>query len=58
MNSKTAVFQAVTAAVCYGISMPVSKLLLDTLSPVYMAALLYLGAGIGMIIISAIQGNE
>ena len=36
------------AAVCYGISSPVSKVMLENIPPVFMASLLYLGAGIGM----------
>ena len=36
------------AAVFYGISVPAAKLLLGDMPPVFMAALLYLGAGVGM----------
>jgi len=42
---------AVVAAVCYGVSFPLSKLLLEDMSPVLMASMLYLGAGIGMAVI-------
>ena len=45
--SKAVVF-AVLAAVFYAISSPMSKILLEDVSPYLMAALLYLGAGIGM----------
>lgn len=45
------VFYAILAAALYGISSPVSKLLLVGLSPTFMAALLYLGAGFGMLIV-------
>ena len=52
MNAQTpkpyAVPQAILAAACYGISVPFSKLLLETVPPVLLAALLYLGAGLGM----------
>lgn len=48
----TAVFYAVLAAALYAISSPVSKLLLVEVPPTMMAALLYLGAGIGMSIIA------
>ncbi len=44
-----AVLVAVFAAALYGISSPLSKLLLRELPPTLMAALLYLGAGIGML---------
>ena len=40
---------ALLAALLYGISSPVSKLLLVELPPTLMAALLYLGAGLGML---------
>lgn len=43
-----AMFTAVLAAALYSISSPVSKLLLNELKPIQMAALLYLGAGVGM----------
>ena len=43
-----AVFYALTAALFYGMSTPFSKLLLTRLSPTFLAALLYLGAGLGM----------
>ncbi|MDE2444271.1 MAG: DMT family transporter [Methanocorpusculum sp.] len=46
---------AVLAAVLYGISSPVSKVLLDSVPPALLAALLYLGAGIGMAVVSLIQ---
>lgn len=46
---------AVLAAVLYGISSPVSKMLLDSVPPALLAALLYLGAGIGMGVVSLVQ---
>ncbi|MDD4095544.1 MAG: DMT family transporter, partial [Oscillospiraceae bacterium] len=39
----------------YGISAPISKLLLDKIHPTLMAALLYLGAGSGMLLINAVR---
>lgn len=39
---------AILAAVFYGVSAPFSKFLLNGLSPIFLASLLYLGAGIGM----------
>lgn len=56
-NQKTAIFQALLAAACYGISVPFSKLLLAEISPTFMAALLYLGAGAGMLLINAVQSR-
>ena len=43
---------AILAALLYGVSAPVSKVLLLKLNPTLMAALLYLGAGIGMLLIN------
>lgn len=47
----SAILLAILAAALYAISSPVSKILLNKVSPTMMAALLYLGAGIGMSII-------
>lgn len=47
----SAILLAILAAALYAISSPVSKILLSKVSPTMMAALLYLGAGIGMSII-------
>lgn len=49
------IFYAVLAAALYAINSPFSKLLLERLSPTMLAALLYLGAGIGMLIVGMIQ---
>ncbi|HKM41432.1 MAG TPA: EamA family transporter [Methanocorpusculum sp.] len=50
-----AIVFALLAALLYGISSPVSKILLETTSPELMAALLYLGAGFGMFAVSLIS---
>lgn len=42
---------AVLAAALYAVSAPVSKLLLRDMSPTMMAAMLYLGAGVGMFLL-------
>jgi drug/metabolite transporter (DMT)-like permease len=55
-GSAKAVLLAVLAAVLFGICSPVSKLLLADLSPTFMAALLYLGAGLGMLIVRLVGG--
>lgn len=52
---------AILAAALYAINAPISKLLLVELPPTMMAALLYLGAGFGLLIVGGIQkslGNE
>ena len=51
------IFLAIAAALCYSISAPFSKLLLAYISPALLAALLYLGAGFGMLP-AAILGSK
>lgn len=46
---------AVLAAALYAINIPISKLLLNDIGPTMMAALLYLGAGIGLMACGLIQ---
>ncbi len=55
MKQGKSIFFAILAAALYAINSPFSKLLLERLSPTMMAALLYLGAGIGMFIVGFIQ---
>ncbi|MFX4261756.1 DMT family transporter [Pelotomaculum propionicicum] len=49
------VLMAVLAAALYGISSPASKLLLVDIPPTLMAALLYLGAGLGMLAVNLLK---
>lgn len=49
------ILMAILAAVLYGISSPVSKLLLEEIPPTLMAALLYFGAGFGMLIVNFVR---
>ena len=49
------IIMAILAAALYGISSPASKLLLVELPPALMAALLYLGAGFGMVLVNIIK---
>ncbi len=49
------IIMAILAAGLYGISSPVSKLLLVEIPPTLMAALLYLGAGFGMLAVNMIK---
>lgn len=52
---------AILAAALYSISIPLSKLMLQYVSPAIMAALLYLGAGVGLLIygfFSRITGKD
>ena len=51
MNTKNlATLFAILAAALYAINIPLSKILLQSVSPTMMAAFLYLGAGIGLFI--------
>lgn len=51
MNTKSlATGCAILATALYAINIPLSKLLLEHAEPTMMAAFLYLGAGLGMII--------
>ena len=56
MNKKyTAACYALLAAALYAINIPLSKLLLQQVAPTMMAAFLYLGAGIGLLLYSSIR---
>lgn len=58
MNNKTmkiGIIFAILAAMFYAISSPISKKLLDYMPSTLMAGFLYLGAGVGMVIISLIK---
>ena len=52
MSKGKAIIYALLAAVFYAVNVPVSKVLLQRVGPTTMAALLYLGAGIGIGILS------
>ena len=56
LGRRGAVLCAFMAAVFYAISSPVSKVLLEDVSPYLMAALLYLGTGIGMTAVRSVTG--
>lgn len=59
MNSKkSAVVFALLAAVLYGIQIPFSKLLESRLDSFFLAALLYLGAGFGMLAVRAAEQHK
>jgi len=46
---------SLTAALLFGINAPFSKLLVKEMNPLLLAALLYLGAGIGMLMIDSLR---
>lgn len=54
-NNLKAIILALAAAVFYAINVPLSKLLLNNIGPTSMAGLLYLGAGIGVGIMSIVN---
>ena len=58
MKKTRAILYAILAAVFYAVSIPVSKLLLNRVGAMTMAALLYLGAGIGIGIVSFFDRKE
>jgi drug/metabolite transporter (DMT)-like permease len=47
--------QAILAAILFGASAPISKLLLGYVDPIPMAAFLYLGSGVGLLIFKIVQ---
>jgi drug/metabolite transporter (DMT)-like permease len=48
---------ALGSAALFGATPPLSKLLLDSIGPVLLAGLLYLGAGIGLAVLRALRGG-
>ena len=57
-QQQIAIGYALAAALCYGLSAPVSKLLLARLSPAFLSALLYLGAGFGMLALQVFSAGR
>ena len=55
-TGKIAMVYAVLAAALYAINVPCSKWLLEHAQPTMMAAFLYLGAGLGLFLYSAVEG--
>lgn len=55
MKTNPSILYAILAAILYAISTPLSKWLLINLSPVFIASLLYLGAGLGMGVIALLR---
>ncbi len=53
-----AIIYAVLAALFYAINIPFSKLLLNNVAPTFMAAFLYLGAGLGVGIIYVFHAKK
>ena len=55
MKNNTSVVYAILAALLFGINAPFSKILLEEINPLFLAALLYLGAGMGMTILTILN---
>lgn len=51
-SAKVGILLAILAAALYAINSPLSKLLLDYVPPTLMAGILYLGAGVGMVLVA------
>ena len=58
MNKVKAIIYALLAAVFYAVNVPASKMLLQHVGPTTMAALLYLGAGIGIGVLSLFNRKD
>lgn len=58
INQSKAIVFALLAATLYAISSPLSKILLNEIPPVMMAALLYLGAGTGMLVVYLLRKHR
>ena len=54
-QTNAAIFMAILAAALYALNSPISKLLLSHVPSTMMAAFLYLGAGIGLLIVRIVQ---
>lgn len=57
-KQKRGVLFAILAAAFYALNAPLSKLLLDEVPPMMMAAFLYLGAGFGMAVVQLIENRN
>ena len=58
MKMRTAILFALLAAALYALNAPLSKLLLADVAPSMMAALLYLGAGLGMLVLGLLRRSS
>lgn len=55
MSKNDAVLYALLAALLFGLNAPFSKILINDIHPLFLAALLYLGAGIGMTLLTVLN---
>jgi drug/metabolite transporter (DMT)-like permease len=54
-NNLSFILQALLAAIFFGVSSPIAKLLLDDIAPIFLAAFLYLGSGTGTALVKLTQ---
>ena len=57
-NTITPIVQAILAALLFGASAPISKLFLGEIEPITLAAFLYLGSVIGLLVFQILQRNN
>ena len=57
-NKALALIEAFLAAAFYAVSTPASKVLLRHVAPAMLAGLLYLGAGVGILLLSLVAGRK
>lgn len=55
MTARNSIIAALCAALLFGASTPIAKSLTDTISPVLLAGLLYLGSGLGLWVIRVVR---
>ncbi len=54
-SHKLSILQALLAAILFGVSAPLAKLLLGEVEPIPLAAFLYLGSGLGLLLVKLFQ---
>lgn len=57
-STRAAMAMALFAALLFGLNAPLAKWLLPNVTPLFMVAFLYLGAGIGMLLLHALPGKD
>ena len=55
MNIDRGVIAAIAAAILFGLSTPLAKMLVGELSPLWLAGLLYLGSGLGLAVLLGLR---
>ena len=55
VNNLSFILQALLAAIFFGASAPIAKLLLGDIAPIFLAAFLYIGSGTGISLVKLTQ---